>query len=64
MLKGRCLCDACQYEVADEFEYAVNCHCSQRRRATQQELHSNNLQASLLENFGFWSRMATSCLIS
>ena len=34
MLRGSCLCGACQYEVPDEFEYAMNCHCSQCRRAT------------------------------
>ena len=34
MLKGMCLCGATRYEVADEFEYAMNCHCSKCRRAT------------------------------
>lgn len=34
MLKGGCLCGAVAYEVADAFEYAVNCHCSNCRRAT------------------------------
>lgn len=34
MLHGECLCGACRYEVPDEFEYAMNCHCSQCRRAT------------------------------
>jgi hypothetical protein len=34
MLKGQCLCGAVAYEVADEFRYAANCHCSQCRRAT------------------------------
>jgi hypothetical protein len=33
-LTGTCLCGAVEYEVADEFAYAVNCHCSQCRRAT------------------------------
>jgi hypothetical protein len=33
-LTGRCLCGAVAYEVADAFEYAMNCHCSQCRRAT------------------------------
>jgi hypothetical protein len=33
-LAGRCLCGAVEYAVADVFEYALNCHCSQCRRAT------------------------------
>jgi hypothetical protein len=33
-LAGKCLCGAVQYAVADEFEYAANCHCSNCRRAT------------------------------
>ena len=33
-LSGTCLCGAVQYEVADEFAYAANCHCSNCRRAT------------------------------
>jgi hypothetical protein len=33
-LSGGCLCGAVQYSVHDEFEYALNCHCSQCRRAT------------------------------
>ena len=33
-LAGKCLCGAVQYVVADEFEYAMNCHCSDCRRAT------------------------------
>lgn len=33
-LTGRCLCGAVEYAVADAFEYALNCHCSQCRRAT------------------------------
>ena len=33
-LAGRCLCGAVRYEVADAFDYALNCHCSQCRRAT------------------------------
>ena len=34
MLTGRCRCGAVQYEVADAFLYAANCHCSQCRAAT------------------------------
>lgn len=34
MLKGGCYCGATGYEVADEFRYAMNCHCSQCRRTT------------------------------
>jgi hypothetical protein len=34
MLKGRCLCGAVEYEVEDAFRYAMNCHCSNCRRAT------------------------------
>ena len=33
-LVGKCMCDAVEYEVADEFVYAANCHCSLCRRAT------------------------------
>lgn len=33
-LTGKCLCDRVEYQVADEFEYAMNCHCSQCRRST------------------------------
>jgi hypothetical protein len=34
MLAGQCLCRAVTYAVADAFEYAMNCHCSNCRRAT------------------------------
>ncbi|MBE7158957.1 MAG: GFA family protein, partial [Rhodospirillales bacterium] len=34
LLSGACLCGRMAYEVADAFEYAMNCHCSQCRRAT------------------------------
>lgn len=33
-LAGRCLCGAIHYAVKDEFVYALNCHCSNCRRAT------------------------------
>lgn len=33
-LAGSCLCGRVEYEVADDFEYALNCHCSQCRRST------------------------------
>jgi hypothetical protein len=33
-LRGQCLCGAVHYTVADAFVYALNCHCSQCRRAT------------------------------
>lgn len=33
-VKGSCLCGAVRYAVEDRFEYAMNCHCSQCRRAT------------------------------
>lgn len=33
-LVGKCLCGEAQYEVADTFLYAQNCHCSNCRRAT------------------------------
>jgi hypothetical protein len=33
-LRGQCLCGAVQYDVGDEFRYALNCHCSKCRRAT------------------------------
>ncbi|WP_233836995.1 GFA family protein [Paraburkholderia sp. ZP32-5] len=34
LLAGRCLCGAVHYTVNDEFVYALNCHCSNCRRAT------------------------------
>ena len=34
MLAGKCLCGVLQYEVEDAFRYALNCHCSDCRRAT------------------------------
>jgi hypothetical protein len=33
-LHGRCLCGAIEYTVADQFRYALNCHCANCRRAT------------------------------
>lgn len=33
-LNGGCLCGAVAFEVDDAFSYALNCHCSQCRRAT------------------------------
>ena len=33
-LAGQCLCGTVQYQVADAFAYALNCHCSNCRRAT------------------------------
>lgn len=34
MLAGKCCCGAIHYAVADEFVYAMNCHCSNCRRTT------------------------------
>ena len=34
MLDGKCECGAVRYQVADEFLYASNCHCSRCRAAT------------------------------
>jgi hypothetical protein len=34
VLIGMCFCGAVRYSVADEFEYALNCHCSDCRRTT------------------------------
>ncbi|MCB1644906.1 MAG: GFA family protein [Pseudomonadales bacterium] len=34
MLKGACYCLSVNYEVADEFGYAMNCHCQGCRRTT------------------------------
>jgi hypothetical protein len=34
ILIGRCFCSAVHYAVADEFAYALNCHCSNCRRTT------------------------------
>jgi len=33
-LTGKCFCGAVLYTVADEFLYAMNCHCSNCRRTT------------------------------
>jgi len=33
-LAGSCLCGTVRYAVQDAFRYALNCHCSQCRRAT------------------------------
>ena len=33
-LTGKCFCGAVHYAVADEFVYAMNCHCSRCRRTT------------------------------
>lgn len=33
-LRGACYCRHCQYDVTDEFGYAMNCHCSNCRRTT------------------------------
>ncbi len=34
ILVGSCECGAVRYQVADEFLYAANCHCSRCRAAT------------------------------
>jgi hypothetical protein len=34
VLTGGCWCGAVRYEVADEFRYAFNCHCSRCRATT------------------------------
>lgn len=34
ILNGKCLCGDVCYEVADDFRYCLNCHCSNCRRAT------------------------------
>ena len=33
-LAGQCFCGAVHYMVADEFGYAMNCHCANCRRTT------------------------------
>lgn len=33
-LRGSCLCGRVTYRIADAFDYALICHCSQCRRAT------------------------------
>lgn len=33
-LSGQCFCGAVRYAVADEFSYAMNCHCANCRRTT------------------------------
>ena len=33
-LRGECECGAVRYTVADEFGYAMNCHCSKCRATT------------------------------
>jgi hypothetical protein len=34
LLAGKCYCGTVQYEVADAFVYAMNCHCGDCRRTT------------------------------
>ncbi|MGJ8529482.1 GFA family protein [Maritalea sp.] len=34
LLNGKCLCGDVSYRVADEFEYAMICHCNNCQRAT------------------------------
>jgi hypothetical protein len=34
VLTGKCQCGLVRYQVADEFLYAANCHCSRCRAAT------------------------------
>ncbi|VIO80651.1 Glutathione-dependent formaldehyde-activating enzyme [Bradyrhizobium ivorense] len=34
IVAGACYCRAVRYEVADAFDYALNCHCSNCRRTT------------------------------
>jgi hypothetical protein len=34
VLRGRCACNAVEYEVSDEFVAAYNCHCSNCRAMT------------------------------
>ena len=34
IIAGECFCRAVRYAVADEFSYALNCHCSNCRRTT------------------------------
>lgn len=34
LLTGQCVCGTTRYRVFDDFRYALNCHCSQCRRAT------------------------------
>jgi hypothetical protein len=34
LVAGKCRCGTVRYEVADEFLYAANCHCSECRAAT------------------------------
>jgi hypothetical protein len=34
LLNGECECGAVRYRVADEFRYALNCHCSNCRAGT------------------------------
>jgi hypothetical protein len=34
IVAGECFCRAVRYAVADEFAYALNCHCSNCRRTT------------------------------
>ena len=34
MPEDRCFCGQVRYDVADDFSYAANCHCSNCRRTT------------------------------
>ncbi|EOA9032783.1 GFA family protein [Vibrio harveyi] len=40
VLKGSCLCGKVKIEVADEFKYMGNCHCSECRKFTGSDYSS------------------------
>jgi hypothetical protein len=40
VLKGSCLCGKVKLEVADEFKYMGNCHCSECRKFTGSDYSS------------------------
>lgn len=40
VLKGSCLCGKVRLEVADEFKYMGNCHCSECRKFTGSDYSS------------------------
>jgi hypothetical protein len=48
ILQGRCGCGAVHYEVADEFRYAANCHCSRCRAATKPDVQAQSIDGCAL----------------
>jgi hypothetical protein len=49
-LSGKCLCGAVEYQVEDQFRYALNCHCSNCRRATGAPKHHGTQSRMIYRN--------------